>query len=81
MMLPKVGFLRPIKEFGSNKKFFWTQITQTIDFLKRPDFRDLTKHVVPSMALDAQAQLDLLTQFKNFRKKLFSCGPVCYRKI
>ena len=44
MTPPNVGFLRPNKDFWAQKKFLGPPKTQKIDFLKKPQLRDLTKH-------------------------------------
>ena len=44
MTPPKVGFLRPIQDFWAKKSFLGPPKTQKIDFLKKPQLRDLTKH-------------------------------------
>ena len=41
---PKVGSLRLNKVLGAQKKFFGTPKTRKIDFLKKPEFRDLSEH-------------------------------------
>ena len=44
MTPPKVGFLRLIKVLGAQKSFLGLPKTQKIDFLKKPEFRDLSEH-------------------------------------
>ena len=41
---PKVGFLKPNNVFWAEKSFLGPPKTQKIDFLKKPDFCDLTEH-------------------------------------
>ena len=48
MTTQKVGILRPKKDFWTQKSFFGPPKTQKIDFLKKPQLRDLTKHLVGS---------------------------------
>ena len=40
----KVGFLRLNKVLGAKKSFLGPPKTQKIDYLKKPEFRDLSKH-------------------------------------
>ena len=44
MTPPKVGFLRPNKVLGAQKSFYGPPETQKIDFLKKPEFCDLSEH-------------------------------------
>ena len=44
MTPPKLGFLRPNKVSWAQKSFQGPPKTQKNDFLKKPDFCDLTKH-------------------------------------
>ena len=44
MTPPKVGFLRQNKALGPKKGFLGPTKTQKIDFLKKPEFHDLSEH-------------------------------------
>ena len=44
MTPPKVGFLRPNNVLGAQKSFYGPPETQKIDFLKKPEFCDLSEH-------------------------------------
>ena len=41
---PKVGFLRPKKVLGGQKSFLGPPKIKKIDFLKKPEFCDLSEH-------------------------------------
>ena len=75
MTHPKVRFLRPNKVFGAQKFFLGPPKFKEIDFLKKPEFCDLSEH--GGWSGSGPRPPDSVYGWFNLLNPLPALGPCC----